>query len=790
MEAIKLDLIPGKQPPSVNASQFDIGRQIRFNLYEGATAYELTGDEVITVTVRKPDGTVCEYEVDNTADKYVIIETTEQMCAVSGIACGEITIKDSDASVSTANFNLVIEQSPSAGGITSESDIENLETQIEQIVSDKSYTRAEVDAIAEEIREEIPSADTFATVELVNSEIERVEGLIPDVSGLATKTELNTGLNEKADKTSVYTKSESDTITDAIRNAIPDVSGLATKTELTTGLNSKADKSNTYTKNEVDVALSSKADTSDIPDMTDYYTKTATDSLLSNKADTNALEDKADKSTTYTKTEVDNLLDDKADKSTTYTKSEVDTALADKANTTDLPDMSEYYDKSEVDGLLADKADTATTYTKTEVDGIATTRHNINLEFINGVIFSNVTKDFYEVANAGYCVISADSVNELIIEHAYVYRNNTPCVWYFSDTPSSSTYISYQGSGDITATQPELIENVVCNIPTNCRYILIQGYYTADSRRPVASVKMSLPEYSDYIDGIVSDLSSQTKKIKYSFATDLLLEVNYGSEKLSFTFGKRGPNNLPDFKFVTAGNRELYLNSTDWLAPYIVAAKNNIDGDDIDNKTFTGGNHNYNNTGDTSGTATARNAVFVCYADGKLISTNESGNCDTITIKITNFVQAYNTRKVNGTGREVLTETRIITFDGAKFDCVTKIQPLEDVKVETWYGYQIGGAFSWNNVVFVGGVNRTPDVYTNSPISSNATPNSMECWSNTDKVILEIDRNYDIGKGTYYNSTMGMFASGQKYYCFLIKDADLAADACYFSRGSWSFMPT
>lgn len=199
---------------------------------------------------------------------------------------------------------------------------------------------------------------------------------IPDVSGLATKTELNTGLEEKADKSSVYTKSESDTITDAIRNAIPDVSGLATKTELTTGLNSKADVASVYTKGIVDGLLMLKANVGYVDD--NFYTKSTIDTIANLKADKSntftknevytMVSAKADAETTYTKTEVDNLLDDKADKSTTYTKSEVDTALADKANITDLPDMSEYYDKSEVDGLLADKADTATTYTKTETD--------------------------------------------------------------------------------------------------------------------------------------------------------------------------------------------------------------------------------------------------------------------------------------------------------------------------------------------------------------------------------------------------------------------------------------
>lgn len=89
------------------------------------------------------------------------------------------------------------------------------------------------------------------------------------------------------------------------------------------------------------------------------------------------LDKKADKATTYTKTEVDELVTPKADKTyvdnqlalkadkeTTYTKTEVDTSLALKA------DKETTYTKTEVDTSLALKADKATTYTKTEVDSL------------------------------------------------------------------------------------------------------------------------------------------------------------------------------------------------------------------------------------------------------------------------------------------------------------------------------------------------------------------------------------------------------------------------------------
>lgn len=82
----------------------------------------------------------------------------------------------------------------------------------------------------------------------------------------------------------------------------------------------KADKSTTYTKNETNTLLSAKADKSTT------YTKTETDTLLNAKAD---------KSTTYTKTETDTLLGAKANannvytKSQTYSKTEVDDIVND-----------------------------------------------------------------------------------------------------------------------------------------------------------------------------------------------------------------------------------------------------------------------------------------------------------------------------------------------------------------------------------------------------------------------------------------------------------------------------
>ncbi|MBN1281376.1 MAG: hypothetical protein JW985_00175 [Alphaproteobacteria bacterium] len=140
-----------------------------------------------------------------------------------------------------------------------------------------------------------------------------------------------------------------------------DVQNTAQTDTINTALAGKADQATTYTKTEVDTALTGKANTADLGALaakdnivtTDIVDANVTKAKLStdvqaslDKADTSlqsadlagyatttALDAKADKTTTYTKTEVDTGLAAKADQATTYTKTEVDTALTGKADT-------------------------------------------------------------------------------------------------------------------------------------------------------------------------------------------------------------------------------------------------------------------------------------------------------------------------------------------------------------------------------------------------------------------------------------------------------------------------
>ena len=168
-----------------------------------------------------------------------------------------------------------------------------------------------------------------------------VKKFVEDYNKFADDT--NKELDEKANASEVYTKTESDSKLDAKAN----VSDVYTKTESDSKLDAKANASDVYTKTESDSKLNAKANASDV------YTKTESDSKLNAKANASEV---------YTKTESDSKLDAKANASDVYTKTESDSKLNAKANASDV------YTKTESDRKLNAKANVADVYSKTETD--------------------------------------------------------------------------------------------------------------------------------------------------------------------------------------------------------------------------------------------------------------------------------------------------------------------------------------------------------------------------------------------------------------------------------------
>ena len=134
--------------------------------------------------------------------------------------------------------------------------------------ADSVYTKTEIDNkgyLTE--HQDISNLATKAEVEAVDTKVDAIE--IPDVSGFAVKTEVDSVLANKANVGDSYTKAESDekyviatnlaTVATSgdyndLQNTptIPDVSGFAVKTEVDASLAEKADADDVYTKTESD----------------------------------------------------------------------------------------------------------------------------------------------------------------------------------------------------------------------------------------------------------------------------------------------------------------------------------------------------------------------------------------------------------------------------------------------------------------------------------------------------------------------------------------------------------
>ena len=138
MEIIKLNLIPNGVNPTCHAKQYDEGRVIRFELFDGLTPYTLQSGDTVTLNLRKPDNTIIESSVTATqGNKYVDLVTTEQMCACAGYNLGTFKIVNGSVDIGTLNFIMAVAKDVIADGDPSESVIENLDSLVAQAVSEQ-----------------------------------------------------------------------------------------------------------------------------------------------------------------------------------------------------------------------------------------------------------------------------------------------------------------------------------------------------------------------------------------------------------------------------------------------------------------------------------------------------------------------------------------------------------------------------------------------------------------------------------------------------------------------------
>ena len=224
--------------------------------------------------------------------------------------------------------------------------------------------------------------------------------------------------------------------------------------------------------------------------------------------------------------------------------------------------------------------------------------------------FSKVGWNFYIDSWAtgyNYTRLSVENRQKYVISG---YGNaNAQAIMFFSGEPSQDTYISGLGDDEQTYINYEI------EVPANATVMLVQTMPHKAIISVSKKVRYTLPKaiygkmYWEIKDGELTVVS------KYTSETDLVVK-----------FGKRGCNNLPDFKsFATCKNTSKIPSSgvdatefigdvTDWHSPFQIRAVENADGDKGTNYNYTGGNHNYNNSsaiGDGLATARCSNLTFL-----------------------------------------------------------------------------------------------------------------------------------------------------------------------------------
>ena len=157
----------------------------------------------------------------------------------------------------------------------------------------------------------------------------------------------------------------------------------------------------------------------------------------------------------------------------------------------------------------------------------------------------------------------------------------------------------------------------------------------------------------------------------------------------------------------------------------------------------------------------------------------------------TNLVQGYNTKKSDGTGREILQENHRLVFNGVNLESFVELIPLEDVTMEIWYGFQWITDNAYNLARYIGATNR--QLYNTSSANSNC--GDTKCChyigyneTTMNEMLLDVDEDYDLGDHKFLSGDKAMFTQTYgKGYCYIIKNTDLDDGNLYGLHGCYTF---
>ena len=311
--------------------------------------YAKTADVANTYATKEAINAVAGLDADTVAELKVLAQNSD-LTTVAAKVANVYTKAESDAKLATK------------ADVTAIPDVSGLATKAEVTAAVAGVQVPSIEGLAKTTEVDAKLADYAKSAEVEATYAKKTE--LPDVSGLATKTEVATAVagvqvpsieglaktTEVDAKLAEYAKTaDVDTKLEAYakKTELPSVEGLATKEEVTA----------------VDTKLADYAKSADIAET--YATKEAINAVAGLDADTvSTLKTLAQNSDLTTVAEkVKNV----------YTKAETDTKLAEKADATAIPSIEGLAKTTEVEAKLADYAkktelpDVTTLATKAEV---------------------------------------------------------------------------------------------------------------------------------------------------------------------------------------------------------------------------------------------------------------------------------------------------------------------------------------------------------------------------------------------------------------------------------------
>ena len=159
MQQTNLQYAPNGVNPVIHVSQFDVGRQFQFKLYDGSTPYTMPAGTTARIDGIKPDGHSFSYTNNiSVSGNTATITTTEQMTVIAGTVKCEIRFLKGYDNIGTVNFWMIVEESP----INGDTDIS--ETEIPAIIEVATANRLESEAWARGTMDGVPvdsSADQY-----------------------------------------------------------------------------------------------------------------------------------------------------------------------------------------------------------------------------------------------------------------------------------------------------------------------------------------------------------------------------------------------------------------------------------------------------------------------------------------------------------------------------------------------------------------------------------------------------------------------------------------------------